>query len=132
MGFFDSIAGVQQQVASLTDAANKGFTVSDEGGQALINAIKTLDSELAGYQKTVNYLSAELPIGTSPGGQLYKPFLASIASDPREGLGQALAILRQELAAAEAAITRSMASYQASDHGSAQGITAAGDGTVLN
>jgi hypothetical protein len=133
MGFFDSIAGVQQQVASLTDAANKGFTVSDEGGQAIIDAIRKLDSKLADHQRKAFTLANQPPpLGTSPGGQLYSPFVASIAGDPHEGFLQALTTLRSELAAAEAAITRSMASYQASDQGGARGITAAGDGTVLD
>lgn len=110
-GFF---GGMEAAIDKLVAAANTGggFTVTDEGGQALIDAIDTYIGKLDKHRQNADMLTRVLPLGSSPAANVFKPFLATIANDPVEGVIPAMESLRRRLEDAKAAIQKSMASYQ--------------------
>ena len=102
-------------VTSLKAASADGFTVSDAAGQRLINAIRDASDEVDSALAQMPLLARERPLGLTPAAQVYSPFLASVATDPTQGAMAALTKLKQDLIAAEATLTKSLASYQQID-----------------
>jgi hypothetical protein len=113
-GVFD---GVGKAVDNLVNAANTGggFTVSHEGGQALINAIDTYQAKLRQHLNSAHLLSQRLPLGTSPAANTFTPFLSTVASDQTQGAIPAMRKLKQRLDEARSAIQRSMAGYHTTE-----------------
>lgn len=123
MGAFQ---GISAAVGQLTAASNAGFTVSDEGGQALLNAIDTLHTKVVGHLRKAGELTQVLPLGSSPAANTYKPFLSTIASDPVQGAVPVLKQLKQDLETAHDAIQKNMASYQQTEQRNASSVKSQG------
>ncbi|KAA2264575.1 hypothetical protein F0L68_05550 [Solihabitans fulvus] len=120
--FAGGLAGISQAVTGLKAAAAEGFAISDAGGQALIKAIDTLSNKLDSALQQASILGQEPPLGLTPAAQVYKPFLATIATDPEQGLVPALKQLQQDLKDTKDSIQQSMESYQATDQSGKQGL----------
>jgi hypothetical protein len=116
-------------VANLKAASAQGFGVSEAGGQALIKAIDTMyDGVTEALDKSL-LLGQEPPLGTTPAAQVYKPFLATIATDPAQGFIAAMKEFQQDLLDAKESIRKSMDVYKATDQGNQQGFKKAGEST---
>jgi hypothetical protein len=125
--FGENLGGVSLAVSNLKAASAQGFGISEAGGNALIDAINTMhDGVIETLQKS-DILAQEPPLGTTPAAQVYKPFLATIATDPDQGFVTAMQKLKTDLEQAKELIKKSMATYQESDQGSAQGVNNAAD-----
>ncbi|MCP2169016.1 hypothetical protein [Goodfellowiella coeruleoviolacea] len=116
------LGGVGRAVGGLKAAAAKGFTVSEAGGQALIKAIDNLRGKLDELSGRAAELGQEPALGQTPAARVYRPFLATVATDPDDGLVAALRQLSQDLQDARDAITASMASYQQTDQDGGRGL----------
>ncbi|KAA2259467.1 hypothetical protein F0L68_21265 [Solihabitans fulvus] len=127
--FASGLTGVSQAVAGLKAAAAEGFTVTDSGGQALIDAMNDLHDEITDAISHSDVLGQEPPLGQTPAAQVYKPFLATIATDPHQGMIPALRKLLKDLTDARDSIQKSMESYKGTDQGSKQGLNKAGGTT---
>lgn len=103
--------GVPLSMAVLREAATSGsFAVNETGGQVLLTAIrdlaKAVDDNLADF-KTV---SRTLPLGSSNGANLMKPYMADVQTDD-QGFFTRLKEFRDSLADAEAAVQAAMKNY---------------------
>jgi hypothetical protein len=125
--FQTGLGGFSDALSSLKAAgAGGGWGINESGGQALISAAQDLYDELGDILVKADTLGQELPLGTTPAAQVYKPFLATIATDPDQGLIAALTKLREEALEFKAEVEKAMAVYQASDEDGQQGIAKAG------
>src|SRR4030088_2113894 len=98
-------AGMTPGIYSITRAANSGgFGISHNGGQALINAIDELKSAVEDALVKSDQLAQQPKLGTTPAANVFKPFLATVASDPVQGAIPALKTLHTDLINAHAAI----------------------------
>jgi hypothetical protein len=120
--FGESLSGASLAVASLKAASVQGFAVSETGGNALIKAINTMHDGVMEALQDSDILAQEPPLGTTPASQVYKPFLATIATDPDQGFITAMQKLQTDLEQAKELIQKSMAAYQESDQNNAQGV----------
>jgi hypothetical protein len=77
--------GISAAVAGVVAAANGGFGISENGGQSLLNAIDDLKAAVADALSSGVALEGEPPLGSTPNAKIYKPFIASIATDPVQG-----------------------------------------------
>jgi hypothetical protein len=118
--------GMTESVRQLVAASKVGFTVSDAGGQMIVNAIDTLHAKITKRLYNARQLAQELPLGTSPAAVHFKPFLASIAGDPQQGLIAALTQLKKDLEDAHDAVAKSMVSYRQTEQGNASGMGSPG------
>lgn len=101
--------------AIATYASSGGFGISQDGGQALINAIDELKSAVETALGHSSFLGQEPALGSTPAAGVYKPFLATVATDPVQGAVPALRKLQTDLTNAHAAIQRAMQNYQATE-----------------
>jgi hypothetical protein len=116
--------GISEAVSGITAAANAGFTISEGGGQPLLNAIQELQTEIRTALLKATQLEAEPQLGSTPAASVYKPFLATVASDPTQGAIPVLKKLQADLNDAHTAIQKSMANYQGTDQGAASSVNA--------
>src|ERR1700761_72017 len=114
--------GISNAVSGIVLAANTGFAISENGGQPLLNAINDLATEVASALGKANSLEREPPLGTTPNATVYKPFLATVASDSTQGAIPVLRKLHDDLASAHAAIQKAMTNYAESDQGGASAL----------
>lgn len=130
-GLLAGISGMSAAVSQFGAATAAGFTISAKGGEALIQAIDRigLDADRLGME--VARLSQEPPLGTTPAAQVYKPFLATVASDPDQGLKAALVRFNADLARLKAQVAQAMEHYRTTDQDAGDGVTAAG-GPILS
>lgn len=126
MSLWNSFAGIGDAAQQLKTAADQGFTVEGPGADAMINAVVEMQRTV--YEALDNAeLLAQVPaLGETPAAQVYKPFMATIATDPAQGFIPFMQRLQQDLADVEASLRKSMTAYQDSDQTGANGITAAG------
>lgn len=125
-GLWDSFAGISDAAQELKAASNEGFTVSGPGAQVLIDAVVDMQNTVRDALENAEVLGQEPALGQTPAAQVYKPFMASIATDPVQGFIPFMKGLQQDLADIEASLLKSMTAYQDSDQTGASGITAAG------
>lgn len=111
-GGLSAFQDISTAVHDLTSASNSGFTISTEGGQALLSAIDTLHGKVSQHLQKGHFLAQQLPLGSSPAANTFKPFLATVASDPAQGAIAVLQQLKRDLEDAHEAIQKNMASYQ--------------------
>src|ERR1700753_1119354 len=104
--------GISDAVYSLSMGAKECFAIRQTGGQPLLNAIHDLATEVATALGKASVLGSHLPLGTTPNANVYKPFLASVATDPVQGAAPALKKLHDDLTTAHAAIQKAMDNYQ--------------------
>jgi hypothetical protein len=120
--------GIGSAVSGIVEAADEGFAISENGGQPLLDAISELSSEVAHALANASSLEHQPALGSTPNATVFKPFLATIASDPAQGAIPVLRKLQQDLTAAHQAIQKSMDNYSDSDQGNAANIGSAGNG----
>ncbi|MEU4801735.1 hypothetical protein [Actinosynnema sp. NPDC023587] len=129
-GFFQGIDDMSGAVQGFRAATAAGFTISREGGAALLAAISTMLAALEQTLADSAVLSQEPPLGTTPAAKVYRPFLATIASDPAQGFFPAVRKLQQDLNQLADDVRRSMGVYRSTDDGSAHDLNSAGGPTA--
>jgi hypothetical protein len=117
-----SFVGISDAVTGITAAAKSGFTISESGGQPLLNAIQDLQDEIENALNQSARLGLQPALGTTPAATVYKPFLATVASDPTQGAIPVLVKLLADLNDAHAAIQKSMANYKGTDAAAASSV----------
>ncbi|ANZ41813.1 hypothetical protein BBK82_43635 [Lentzea guizhouensis] len=110
--------------------AGVSWAINDCGGQALISAAEELHDELGEILLRAEQLAQELPLGTTPAAQVYKPFIATVASDPAQGAIPVLKKLREEVLDFRGEVEKAMAAYETSDRNNQQIIEQAGGFTA--
>jgi hypothetical protein len=118
--------GITTAVDSLVAAGSAGFALSENGGQPLIAAIQSLQAEVRSALGKSKQLEAQPPLGNTPNAKVYKPFLATIASDPDQGAITVLRKLQDDLNRAEAVVKQAMKNFDEADTGSATNINNSG------
>ncbi len=125
-----AFAGMGTAIDSILTAANSGgFTVTPEAGKSLLNAIDDLHTSVTHALTKASLLEKEPPLGTTPAANVYKPFLATVASDPAQGAIPVFKKLQSDLVNARAAIEKAMKNYD--DNEAAQSSKFKGTGTLL-
>lgn len=128
---WSSVTGFGDALDSLKAVgASGGWAINESGGQALISAAQDLFDELGEILASSRDLGQELPLGTTPAAQVYKPFMATVATDPHQGAFAVLTKLREEALEFKTEVEKAMAAYEAADEGSQQGIAKAGGSTA--
>jgi hypothetical protein len=108
-----AFAGIGTAIDTISTAANSGgFGISHDGGQALINAIDDLHTAVTAALRKSDQLRSEPALGTTPAANVYKPFLATVASDPVQGAIPVLKKLQTDLVNGHAAIQKAMQNFQ--------------------
>lgn len=128
--FFAGMKGISDSVAAFSASVADGVGVNEHGGQALIKAIDRMHKGISNALQKTEFLSQEPPLGTTPAAQVYKPFLATIATDPAQGFITAAKKFQKELEQMRADVEKAMATYQTADEDAKQGITKAGGPTL--
>lgn len=128
--FFAGMKGISDSVAAFSASVADGVGVNEHGGQALIKAIDRMHKGISNALQKTEFLSQEPPLGTTPAAQVYKPFLATIATDPAQGFITAAKKFQKELEQMRADVEKAMAAYQTADEDAKQGITKAGGPTL--
>lgn len=118
--------GITEAANGMVAAALQGFAISENGGQPLLDAIQDLKTEVENALRDSQSLQTEPPLGTTPNAKIYKPFLATIASDPVQGAIPVFRQLLDDLNKAAAAIKQAMANYRDADVSAGADIAAAG------
>jgi hypothetical protein len=109
----EAFAGIGTAIGGIVAAAdNGGFGISHDGGQALINAIDDLHTAVTNALRKSTQLEQQPPLGTTPAANVYKPFLATVASDPAQGALPVFKKLQTDLVNAHAAIKKAMQNFQ--------------------
>jgi hypothetical protein len=114
--------GIGSAVSGIVMAADEGFAISEAGGQPLLDAINDLSHEVAAALGNSSTLEHQPALGSTPNATVFKPFLATIASDPAQGAIPVLRKLHQDLADAHQAIKKSMDNYRGADEDNASNI----------
>ena len=114
-----AFAGIGSAVSGIVLAANNGFGISENGGQALIHAIEDLSKAVAGALANASALGQEPALGSTPAASVYKPFLATVATDPAQGAVPVLKKLHTDLQQAQNAIQKAMQNYRATEQANA-------------
>lgn len=127
--FFAGLGGIGDAVARFSTAAASGVGVNESGGQALIKAIDTMHDGVTDALQKASVLGQEPALGTTPAALVYKPFLATIATDPVQGFLPAMKKFQEDLVQFRSDVEKAMATYQATDEDAQQGITKAGGPT---
>lgn len=120
-------AGITEAVDTLVAASQSGgFSLSENGGQPLLNAIHELQVEVATALRRSSDMERQLPLGATPNATVYKPFIATVASDPTQGSIPVLKKLQTDLENAYKAIQKSISNLQETDQSSGANIGSAG------
>lgn len=128
--FWSSVGGFGDALDSLKAVgAQGGWAINESGGQALISAAQDLYDELGEILASSRDLGQELPLGTTPAAQVYKPFMATVATDPSQGAFAVLTKLREEALEFKGEVEKAMAAYESADEAGQQGIDRAGGPT---
>ena len=115
MELLASLAGISEATRQLSAAANVGFTFSGPGAQALLTAVTEMLRDVHYVLDNADQFTQEPALGQTPAAQVYKPFMASIASDPVQGFIPFLKRLQQDLVDVEASLKKSMEAYTHGD-----------------
>lgn len=119
-------AGLEGMASGFSDLKSAiscgGVTFTEESANALKSAMQELQHTLRSVRMKANVLGEESPIGDTPAARVYKPFLASIATDPAQGLVPQLNKMLRDADDIIAAIDKSAKSTQAADEGGAGGM----------
>jgi hypothetical protein len=124
--FFSGMRGISESVAAFSASVAAGVGVNEQGGRALIKAVDKMHKGISDALQKTEFLSQEPPLGTTPAAQVYKPFLATIATDPAQGFITAAKQFQKELEQMRADVEKAMAAYQTADQDAKQGINKAG------
>lgn len=120
-----AFAGISRAIDAIAMAANNGgFGISENGGQALIRAIDDLQSAVEKALGRASVLGQEPALGGTPAATVYKPFLATIATDTAQGAIPALRKLQTDLVNARAAIQKAMQNFQNNEQAQTSSVKA--------
>lgn len=108
--------GISSAVSGIVAASDAGFAISENGGQSLLNAIEDLQEAVRTALGKSSALEQQPALGSTPNANVYKPFLATVASDPTQGAIPVLRKLQADLNNAHAAVKKAMDNYQNTDH----------------
>lgn len=97
-----------------TGAASGAFAVNEEGGEALLRAIRDMAGWVDMEQGKLDYLRQKPQLGGSNGATAMAPFVQQVAEDG-EGFLTRLIAFRDSLIKAEEGIKQAMANYQNTD-----------------
>lgn len=95
-------------------AASGAFAVSEEGGDALLRAIRDMARWVDEEQVRLDILRQKPLLGGSNGATVMAPFIQQVAEDG-EGFLTRLNAFRESLIKAEEGIKQAMANYQNTD-----------------
>lgn len=108
----DAFAGIGSAIGGIVLAADSGsFSVTPEAGKSLLNAIDDLHAAVDSALAKSSSLGQEPALGNTPAAKVYKPFLATIATDPTQGALPVFKKLQSDLINARAAIQKAMQNY---------------------
>lgn len=114
-GFAAAIKGIAASTKSLRSAAAEGhFAISEEGGRALLEAIREMRDWLNGQDNRMLVLEQEPPLGSSFGAQAVRPYARDVAAD-HQGFITILKAFGSSLDDAERGIEDAMANYKTMD-----------------
>jgi len=114
-GFGAAIQGIAAGAKSLASAAAEGhFAVSEEGGRALLQAIREMRDWINGQDNRMLVLEQEPPLGGSHGAQAIKPYSRDVATD-QQGFIAILKAFGTSLDDAERGIQDAMRNYKTMD-----------------
>ena len=108
-------------------AANGGFAVSDEGGQAMVRAIEDFQDWLLDARTDINHLKLPPKLGGSPAAIKAAEHTALVASGDERSFEHVLVQLGPILEDAKNGIKQAMANLQHADDQGQQQIRGAGN-----
>jgi hypothetical protein len=126
-GLIGGISGMSNAVAGFRAATAAGFTISESGAAALISAINHVLDGVLEALGDAQRLIQEPPLGTTPAAEVYKPFLATIATDPVQGFIPAVTRLQDDLEQLLAEVEQATTAYRTTDQHAGRGVEIAGD-----
>ncbi|HEX3590872.1 MAG TPA: hypothetical protein VHV74_14670 [Pseudonocardiaceae bacterium] len=115
--------GISAAASGIVAASHAGFTISENGARPMLAAIEDLADEVASALGQSNAMEREPSLGSTPNATIYKPFLATVASDPAQGAVPALRKLHVELMNAHAAIRKAMQNYHTVEDANVSAVT---------
>ncbi|MGH3878518.1 MAG: hypothetical protein ACRDSK_15925 [Actinophytocola sp.] len=119
-----AVASIAQNAASFAKAASEGsFAVSENGGRALLQAIREMRDWINAQDNRLYQLQQPPPLGTSHGAETLKPYVQNVATD-QEGFITMLKAFGDSLDQAEQGIQDAMANYKTMDTQLARPYTA--------
>lgn len=114
-GFAAAIKGIAASTKNLRSAAAEGhFAISEEGGRALLEAIREMRDWINGQDNRMLVLEQEPPLGSSFGAQAVRPYARDVAAD-HQGFIAVLKAFGASLDDAERGIEDAMANYKTMD-----------------
>lgn len=117
-------AGLQKSTADFAVQAAEGhFAVSEEGGRALLQAIREMRVWINEQDTRLYLLEQPAPLGGSHGAEAMKPFIQQVASD-QQGFVTMLRAFRDSLDQAEQGISDAIGNYRRMDTDLAKPYTA--------
>ncbi|AHH95482.1 hypothetical protein [Kutzneria albida] len=116
----DGISGAVSQLKAAS--ASGGFSITEEGAEPLLKAVADLKAEVRSHIMKSTGLAEVLPLGQTPAAQVYRPFMATVASDQAQGLLPFLHKLQTDLDDVENTIRKSVALQQDADHSGASSL----------
>ncbi|UVS80227.1 hypothetical protein [Actinokineospora sp. UTMC 2448] len=116
------IHGMRQVAVDLAVASSQGFTFTGPGAQVLLDAVTRMQDRVNGMLLEAQDLAFEPSLGQTPAAQVYRPFMASVATDPVQGFLPFLQSLQQDLASIEESLKATVTEYRTQDETSAQNI----------
>ena len=114
-------------MAALAGAGAAGFGISENGARPLLQALEDLEHAVADALRKSDLLSQQPALGTTPAATVYKPFLATVASDHAQGAVPVLDQLQTDLRTAHQVINQAMINYQDAEQANMSGF----DGTPV-
>lgn len=129
-GLLAGISGMSGAVAGFSAAIAAGVTISETGGQALIRAIDNMLNGVTDAISRADLLGQEPQLGTTPAAEVYKPFLATIATDSTQGFIPTMIKLKKDLEQLRFDVEQAMTTYQTTDQNAEKVFTNA-DGPTL-
>ncbi|WP_018681467.1 hypothetical protein [Actinokineospora enzanensis] len=109
-------------MADFLQAAQSGsFAVNEQGGQALLTAIRNMIDWIDENQAGWRLLAQQPRLGSTNNAEVLKPFMVQVASDSQGFVTQMMA-MRESLGKAQDAIRIAMANYKHTDSDAADSL----------
>ncbi|WP_424184312.1 hypothetical protein ACOBQX_20655 [Actinokineospora sp. G85] len=121
-GDFTSLGAIGASMDAFAASAAAGqFAVNQQGGDALLAAIRELAAWIDGQRFSLRSLEQEPQLGSSNAAKVMKPYVLQVAIDHQGFLTQLFA-LYDSLVKAEQAIMKAMENYRQVDEDSANNL----------
>ncbi|GAA3459483.1 hypothetical protein ACFFSW_21500 [Saccharothrix longispora] len=118
------IVGMGDAVSGFSAATAAGFRIGGDGGKVLIDAVDDMLSEVVKAIGAADRLSQQPPLGSTPAALVYRPFLATVATDEVQGFIPVLVKFKQDLEQLRSDVEKSMGVYQTTDQDAGSTFTA--------